>query len=101
MQLVASGLRPAVPAPLSLDVAAAGGAGLLGTALVLGIRHGFDWDHIAAIADVTSTSATADIAEVVHAESHVGTSPGHAHGHGGAGEVRAHADAHADAHGHP
>ncbi len=26
------------------------------TALVLGIRHGIDWDHIAAIADLTSTA---------------------------------------------
>ena len=55
-----------MPADLVLQVAAASGVGLLGTALVLGIRHGFDWDHIAAIADVTSTTTTADVAEVVH-----------------------------------
>jgi len=30
--------------------------GLLLTALTLGIRHGFDWDHIAAIADLSGTA---------------------------------------------
>lgn len=30
--------------------------GLAFTALLLGFRHGFDWDHIAAIADLTGTS---------------------------------------------
>lgn len=29
--------------------------GLLGTALALGLRHGIDWDHLAAIADITGT----------------------------------------------
>lgn len=28
---------------------------LLGTALLLGLQHGVDWDHIAAISDITST----------------------------------------------
>jgi high-affinity nickel permease len=32
---------------------------LLTTALLLGVRHGIDWDHIAAITDITSTAATA------------------------------------------
>jgi high-affinity nickel permease len=64
--------------------------GLLGTALILGIRHGFDWDHLAAIADVTSTSSTADAAEDVHEAVH-GRSVGHAHGHGGTTEITAHA----------
>jgi hypothetical protein len=32
------------------------GLALLSTALVLGIRHGIDWDHIAAITDITSTT---------------------------------------------
>ena len=36
--------------------------GLLSTALVLGLRHGIDWDHIAAIADITGT-VTADSTE--------------------------------------
>src|SRR3989304_873665 len=31
------------------------GVGLIGTGLSLGLRHGIDWDHIAAITDVTST----------------------------------------------
>jgi cytochrome c biogenesis protein CcdA len=31
------------------------GVALLGTGLGLGLRHGIDWDHIAAIADVTSS----------------------------------------------
>lgn len=31
-------------------------AGLLVTALVLGLRHGVDWDHIAAIADLSGAS---------------------------------------------
>ena len=74
------------------EIAAAGGAGLLGTALVLGIRHGFDWDHIAAITDVTSTSTTTEAAEVVHSASHV-AAPTHLHGHGGSDEVRAHTEA--------
>ena len=30
------------------------GVVLLGTGLGLGLRHGIDWDHIAAISDVTS-----------------------------------------------
>ena len=44
--------------------------GLIGTALVLGIRHGFDWDHLAAITDVTSTTATAEHAELHHETDH-------------------------------
>ncbi|MDQ3963754.1 MAG: hypothetical protein M3277_07585 [Actinomycetota bacterium] len=28
---------------------------MLGTALIYGFRHGFDWDHIAAITDITSS----------------------------------------------
>lgn len=35
-----------------------GSVAILGGALALGIRHGIDWDHIAAITDITSTSAT-------------------------------------------
>lgn len=63
--------------------------GLLATALILGIRHGFDWDHLAAIADVTSTSSTAEAAADVHEIVHERTS-GHAHGHGGTTEINAH-----------
>ncbi|MEX2457644.1 MAG: hypothetical protein WD770_01505 [Actinomycetota bacterium] len=38
-------------------LAAAGGFsfGLLGSALLFGLRHGIDWDHIAAITDITSS----------------------------------------------
>ncbi|MEX2246106.1 MAG: hypothetical protein WEC75_05420 [Dehalococcoidia bacterium] len=34
--------------------------GIVGAALALGIRHGIDWDHIAAITDITSTTAAAE-----------------------------------------
>ena len=109
-----------------LDFATAGGAGLLGTALVLGIRHGFDWDHIAAITDVTSTTAAADAAEAVHVTAHRGaggtpapatsaerfrdaaahrasathdpTHASHHHAHGGPAELAAHADPDTHAH---
>jgi high-affinity nickel permease len=63
--------------------------GLIGTALVLGIRHGFDWDHLAAITDVTSTTATAEHAELHHETEHAATSP-HQHAHGGPAELAAH-----------
>ncbi len=34
-----------------------GTIGVLGAAMALGFRHGIDWDHIAAITDITSTAA--------------------------------------------
>lgn len=37
--------------------------GILAAALALGIRHGIDWDHIAAITDITSSAAVVDDAE--------------------------------------
>lgn len=37
-----------------------GGLALLGTALTLGLRHGIDWDHLAAISDITSTTGAND-----------------------------------------
>ena len=50
-----------------MEVAAAmqqaAGATLLGTGLILGIRHGVDWDHIAAITDIASTTTTVEVAE--------------------------------------
>jgi len=67
--------------------------GLLGTALVLGFRHGFDWDHLAAITDVTSTTATADAAELEHEATHEHAAEhamAHEHDHGGAAERAAH-----------
>jgi cytochrome c biogenesis protein CcdA len=44
----------------------AGGLALLGTATLLGVRHGIDWDHIAAIADIASTTTNAERAEEDH-----------------------------------
>ncbi len=70
--------------------AAAGAGSLLVTALLLGIRHGIDWDHIAAIVDITSTTAAAEAAEETHEEHHAAT-PGHIHPHGGPAELAAHA----------
>src|SRR6476469_988879 len=63
--------------------------GVLLTGLLLGIRHGIDWDHIAAITDITSTTAATGLAEAAHAGQHRGIS-GHSHGHGGEREIRAH-----------
>jgi hypothetical protein len=68
---------------------AAVGLGVLLTGFFLGIRHGIDWDHIAAITDITSTTASAGLAEAAHEGQHL-AAPGHAHRHGGALELRAH-----------
>ena len=72
----------------AIDPAPASALSLLGTALVLGIRHGIDWDHIAAIADITSTTTAGDAATDVHAAEHAGG--GHDHSHGGEDEARVH-----------
>jgi high-affinity nickel-transport protein len=72
---------------------ATGAIGLITTALVLGIRHGFDWDHLAAITDVTSTTSTADAAELDHEAVHEHTAEHrieHRHTHGGPAELQAH-----------
>jgi len=63
--------------------------GVLATGLLLGVRHGIDWDHIAAITDITSTTAAAGMGDAAHAGQHL-TDPGHDHGHGGDPELRAH-----------
>lgn len=66
---------------------------LIATALALGIRHGFDWDHLAAITDVTSTTATADAAELDHEATHEHAAEhalAHQHPHGGEAERAAH-----------
>jgi high-affinity nickel permease len=63
--------------------------GVLLTGLFLGIRHGIDWDHIAAITDITSTTAAASLAEAAHEGQHLSAS-GHSHNHGGELELRAH-----------
>jgi high-affinity nickel-transport protein len=65
-----------------------GAIGLIGTALALGIRHGFDWDHLAAITDVTSTTATAEHAELHHEAEHADVR--HEHEHGGPAELSVH-----------
>ena len=63
---------------------------LLGMA-ALGFRHGFDWDHIAAITDITSTTTAG------HSEADVPVgAPMPAHGHE-ASERRGHQHAHAAA----
>lgn len=65
------------------------GLGILVTGLLLGIRHGFDWDHIAAITDITSTSATTEVGAREHAREHEAVP--HHHDHGGDSEIHAHA----------
>jgi high-affinity nickel-transport protein len=70
-------------------VATPAGIGVLVTGLALGIRHGIDWDHIAAITDITSTTAAASVAEAAHEEQHRSVSGDH-HGHGGSLEKHAH-----------
>ena len=43
---------------LSLPVLTIGGSvWIVAAAVALGFRHGIDWDHIAAITDITSTTA--------------------------------------------
>jgi high-affinity nickel permease len=74
-----------VPAT-GLDPAA---IGILVTGLLLGVRHGIDWDHIAAITDITSTAAAAGVAEAAHQEQHRDVTGDH-HDHGGRNEARAH-----------
>jgi high-affinity nickel-transport protein len=81
-------LASLVSDPLA-TAATGGGLGLLATALLLGIRHGIDWDHIAAITDITSTTAASSAAEAIHETEHRSTG-GHAHGHGGVAELRVH-----------
>ncbi|CAA9267786.1 MAG: hypothetical protein AVDCRST_MAG77-3754 [uncultured Chloroflexi bacterium] len=39
----------------------AGGLALMGTALTLGVRHGIDWDHLAAITDITGTTTAVKV----------------------------------------
>ena len=65
--------------------------GILLGMVALGFRHGFDWDHIAAITDITSTTTSG------HTEVDVPAgSPVTPHGHD-ASEMRGHAHEHVDA----
>jgi len=73
----------------ALATEAPAGIGVLLTGLLLGIRHGIDWDHIAAITDITSTTSTAAAAEHAHLRAH-GQLGGHEHSHGGDPEASAH-----------
>ena len=76
---------------LAADPATAtGGIALLATALALGLRHGIDWDHIAAIADITSTTAATEAAEEAHDAVHEAGGPEHEHAHGGSPERDVH-----------
>ena len=53
---------PDVIAPFGsvvMTLGVGGSIGVFAAALALGIRHGIDWDHIAAITDITSTTAAA------------------------------------------
>src|SRR5687768_15094211 len=42
------------------DMADPGILSLAGLGIALGLRHGIDWDHLAAITDITSAAATTD-----------------------------------------
>ena len=64
--------------------------GLLAGMVVLGFRHGFDWDHIAAITDITSTTTASHADEDVPA---IAPMPRHAHDAGPAEHGHSHADA--------
>lgn len=64
--------------------------GLLAGIVVLGFRHGFDWDHIAAITDITSTT-TASHADLAIAA--IAPMPPHAHDVGPAEHDHSHTGA--------
>ncbi len=84
---------PDLVAPFLAVVASPGSLGLLVTAGLLGIRHGIDWDHIAAITDITSTTATADTVTVAHGDRDralAEITDAHHHEHGGPSELHAH-----------
>ncbi len=51
------------PAGLAIFAAIGGGIGVYTAALALGVRHGIDWDHIAAITDITSTTSSVSEAD--------------------------------------
>ena len=84
---------PDLIAPILSASATPQTVGLLATAVVLGIRHGIDWDHIAAITDITSTTGTADAGTAAHDEQHralAEVTDWHRHDHGGPSELHAH-----------
>ncbi len=76
-----------IPAEALPVLTVVGSVGVISAALALGLRHGIDWDHIAAITDITSTTAELPDAEkwltgepgvMLTDESH--HSIGHSHG---------------------
>src|SRR5689334_17283929 len=79
--------------PFLAVFAAISGIGVYSAAVALGFRHGIDWDHIAAITDITSaTAGTVDEDESwlmgepglqITDESHHLSHDGHEHSHGG------------------
>ncbi len=84
---------PELVAPVLAIASSPQGIGLFMTAALLGIRHGIDWDHIAAITDITSTTATADAGTAAHGEQHRALAEvidTHRHAHGGPSELHAH-----------
>jgi hypothetical protein len=64
--------------------------GLLGGMAVLGFRHGFDWDHIAAITDITSTTTSSHADDGVPA---IAPMPRHEHDAGPAEHGHSHDEA--------
>lgn len=67
--------------------------GLLAGMAVLGFRHGFDWDHIAAITDITSTTTASHADDYVSAiapmprHEHDARPADHGHSHAAAGPL--------------
>ena len=64
--------------------------GLLAGMVVLGFRHGFDWDHIAAITDITSTTTASHADLAIPA---IAPMPPHAHDVGPAEHDHSHTGA--------
>src|SRR5258708_2727023 len=64
--------------------------GVLGGMAILGFRHGFDWDHIAAITDITSTTTASHADDDIPASAPM---PAHGHDEPGAPHGHSHADA--------
>ena len=64
--------------------------GLLAGTAVLGFRHGFDWDHIAAITDITSTTTASHADLAIPA---IAPMPPHAHDVGPAEHDHSHTGA--------
>ncbi len=91
-------LAVSLPGPLALGIG--GSIGIIGAAIALGFRHGIDWDHIAAITDITSTTTskeegsgewlTNEPGVLLTDESHHAADHGPEHGH-----VHGEPDAHA------